>query len=218
MSIVADFLIPPEAVPSGETLTEFPGATIQLERIVPTEERALPFFWVFDADPEAVLEHLRTEGEIAAVDMLAETDDGALFKAEWEAEAEVIEGIRALRATILEATGTTGGWLFQVRAEDRERLATFQRIFTDQGIPVEVRRIYNFAELVETGRSVTPEQRETLVAAYERGYFDQPRGITQEELGAEFDISGRAVSNRLRRGTRNLVASTLLEPTNHETT
>lgn len=216
MSIVAEFSIPPEAVPSGRTLTEFPEITIQLERIVPADARVLPFFWVFDGDVEAVFEHLRAEPGIDDVAVLAEVDHRALFQAEWTPEAETIQGIKTLRATILEARGTAAEWLFQVRAESRERLSAFQQLFTEQGIPVEVCRIYNFAELVETGRPLTPDQRETLVAAYEHGYFDQPRRVTQEDLGERFGISGRAVSNRLRRGVRNLIASTILNPTDAE--
>lgn len=70
--------------------------------------------------------------------------------------------------------------------------------------------------MVESERPVTPEQREVLVAAYEQGYFDQPRQVTQTELGQQFGISGRAVSNRLLRGTKNLISSNLLEPAEHE--
>lgn len=216
MSIVAEFSIPAEAVPGGDTLSELPEATIQLERIVPSNHQVLPFFWVFDADSRTFLERLRSESEIADATVLAETDPGTLFHATWTPEAEVINAIKRLQATIIEAEGTADGWWFQVRAENRERLAAFQRVFTDQGISVEVRRIYNFARMVESGRPVTPEQREVLVAAYEQGYFDQPREVTQTELGDQFGISGRAISNRLLRGTKNLISSTLLEPADRE--
>lgn len=212
MSIVAEFLIPPGAVPSGRTLSELPGVTIQLERIVPSDERVLPFFWVLGADSDVFLERLQTEPEIEDVAVLTELDGHALFQAEWAPEADVIEGIKTLQATILEATGSADGWEFQVRAKERERLGRFQQIFTRQGIPVEIQRIYNFAEVIETQTPITPEQREALVTAYERGYYDDPREVTQQELGSHFDISGRSLSDRLRRGTRNLIASSLLDP------
>lgn len=50
------------------------------------------------------------------------------------------------------------------------------------------------------------------MAALEEGYFDKPRAVTQADLAERFDISRRAVAERLRRGTRNLVAETL-QPT-----
>ena len=213
MSIVAEFVIPADAVPGGKTLEAFPDANIQLERIVPTSETALPFFWVFGAEAEAFLNRFKREPEIDDAQILTEVDYGALFKATWAPEARIVDGIKTLRATIIEAYGAEGKWTFKVRARDRRRLATFQQIFSDEGIPVELRRIYDYSEMVATDRPLTPEQRETLRVAYEEGYFEQPRGITQEELGERFGISGRAVSNRLRRGTSNLIASSILDPT-----
>jgi len=213
MSIVAEFGLPPQAIPGGSTLEDLPEATIKLERLVPTGDAALPFFWVFDCDPQRFLDGLAREPAVADVEVLAEVEFSALFQAEWTPEAAVIMGIRDLEATILDATGTADGWTFQVRAKDRECLGAFQQIFTNQGIDVEIRRIYSFSELMAGDRLLTPEQRKTLVLAYQRGYFDEPRQVTQADLGDQFDISGRAVSNRLRRGTRNLITSTLLDPT-----
>lgn len=213
MSIVAEFSLPPQAIPGGETLEAVPEATIKLERLVPAGDAALPFFWVFDADPEEFLDELCSEPEIEAIEVLAEVEVSALFQAEWTPDADVIRRIQNLEVTILDATGTSDGWTFQIRAQDRERLGAFKQIFTSQGIDVEIRRIYSFAELMEGDRLLTAEQRKTLLLAYQRGYFDEPRAVTQSDLGDEFDISGRAVSNRLRRGTRNLIISTLLDPT-----
>jgi hypothetical protein len=150
MSIVAEFNIPAEAVPGGNTLAELPQATIQLERIVPSNDQVLPFFWVFDADSRTFLERLRTEPEIRDATVLVETGPGSLFHATWTPEAAVINGIKQLKATIIEAEGTSDGWWFQVRAKNRERLAAFQRIFTDEDISVEVRRIYNFSTMIES--------------------------------------------------------------------
>jgi len=47
---------------------------------------------------------------------------------------------------------------------------------------------------------LTDPQREALVLAYERGYFNSPREVTMEELGAELGITQQAVASRLRRG------------------
>ena len=216
MSIVAEFSLPPGAIPGGDTLESLPEATIKLERLVPTGDAALPFFWVFDADPQRFLDGLRSEPEVATVEVLADVEVSALFQAEWTPDAAVIQGMQELRTTILDATGTADGWTFQVRAQSRDQLGAFRHLFTDRGIDVEIRRIYSFAELLGDDRLLTPEQRQTLVLAYQRGYFDEPREVTQAELGEHFGISGRAVSNRLRRGTRNLVTSTLLDPTTRD--
>jgi predicted DNA binding protein len=211
MSVVAEFTIPPDAVPAGTALEAMPKLTIELERIVPSNDTALPFFWVHGGDVDSFVEHAREDDEIESLEVLARVHGSALLKATWRPDATVIEGIKTLRATIMEATGTAEEWRFQVRGESRERLDEFRCVFTDQGIPVRLERIYNFSEMAETKRPLTEEQRETLLVAYREGYFEQPRKITQEGLAEHFGISPRAISNRLRRATRNLVASRMLE-------
>lgn len=214
MGVVAEFTIPPDAIPGGQALARRPDVRIELERIVPTNECALPFFWMFGADPDAFLSDFAAEPEIVDVELLTRVEDAALFGATWTPADEVIQGVRALQATIMEATGTAERWHFQVRAEDRDRLQEFQRIFGQQNIPVRLERMYNVAEILETSRPLTEEQRETLLVAFERGYFDQPREVTQAELGEHFGISSQAVAARLQRGIRNLIQQTLLSSGN----
>jgi predicted DNA binding protein len=52
-------------------------------------------------------------------------------------------------------------------------------------------------------------QRDALITALEPGYFVVPREATTAELADELDVSPRAISQRLRRGIRNLRASTI---------
>lgn len=211
MSFVAEFTMPPEALPFGDTLKENPGTEIEVERIVPTQESALPFFWVWGLQPEVFMEQAEREPEIDSIHLLASVRDGTLFQAEWSPDAKLIQGIEQLRGVILESVGQPDQWRFVVRADSHDAFSDFQRVFQERGIPVTLERLYNLAELIEgSHRELTAEQREVLIAAYREGYFESPRETTQEELGEQFDISHRAVSDRLRRGTRNLVASTIL--------
>lgn len=217
MSIIAEFSIPPGALPGGDLLTKMPDISVELERIVPVNESVLPFFWVWGNEAETFVEKGRHEKGIADIDVLDRVEQGVLVRATWTPDATIIQAIKALRATILEASGTAEQWSFRVRADDREGVATFQEAFTNQGVTVQLDRIYNLSELLGGGQyELTPEQQEALVAAYESGYYEKPRRITQEELGDRFGITSRAVSDRLRRGTANLVASTLLSPATSE--
>lgn len=52
---------------------------------------------------------------------------------------------------------------------------------------------------------LTERQREVLSTAVERDYFDVPRGVTAEELAAEFDLDKSTVLEHIRRGERNLL-------------
>lgn len=211
MSFVADFTIPPETLPFGDTLAENPAMRIEVERIVPTHESALPFFWVWGSEPERFMEAAEEEAEITDVRLLESVDDGALFRAEWSPNATLIRGLSQLDATILESVGSAQQWRFEVRAQDRDTFIEFQEVFRAEGIPISLIRLYDLAEMVGGDRrSLTPKQRDALIRAYREGYYDQPRAVTQEALGEQLGISHRAVSERLRRGTRNLISATVL--------
>lgn len=211
MSTVAEFTVPVEALPGGDTLTEMPGIRIEIERIVPTQESALPYFWVWGEQPKAFIKRVRREPDIEETELLESVEDGALFRAEWEPNVELIQGINRLNATIIEASGTSENWRFQVRTQEREAFNEFQTVFQQQGIDIHLVRLYDLAELVDgVNRSLTPKQRETLVAAYQEGYFESPRQTTQEELGDRLGISRRAVSDRLQRGIQKLISTQLL--------
>lgn len=217
MSVVAEFTIPPEVLPFGETLVTTPNTEIEVERIVPTQESALPFFWVWGCEPELFLEDAETEPHVSNINLLSQVEDGALFQAEWAPDAQLINGIRQLDATIIEAVGTADHWRFEVRTQDQSAFSDFQDIFEEEGVSIELQRLYDLDQLVEGNyQSLTPEQREALIAAYQEGYYDQPRQTTQEELGEQFEISHRAVSDRIRRGTQNLIAETLLPSAKQE--
>ncbi|MFW6383968.1 MAG: bacterio-opsin activator domain-containing protein [Halodesulfurarchaeum sp.] len=53
--------------------------------------------------------------------------------------------------------------------------------------------------------ALTERQTEVLEAAYEGGYFENPRSISGEELAAAFDLSGSAVYKHLRAAQRRLL-------------
>lgn len=211
MGILAEFVIPTEAVPGGETLAALPAATIRLERLIPTDGELRPIFWVTGVEGDRFVDVARNEDGITDVQELVRLERGVLYMAVWEPETPVVEGIKTLRATILDAEGTADSWVFQIRAENRDRLQEFLDVFAEQGIPVELKRLSSISEDDGSDTELTPKQRQTLVAAFEMGYFENPKGVSQAEIGDRFGVSGRAVSKRLRRGTKNLIRSTLVE-------
>ncbi|WP_435158434.1 helix-turn-helix domain-containing protein [Haladaptatus sp. DFWS20] len=58
---------------------------------------------------------------------------------------------------------------------------------------------------------MTSEQREAVVTAYKRGYFQIPRQTTLTTLAESFDISDSAYSQRLRRGLSIMIHETMIE-------
>jgi len=210
-SYVAEFTIPAESFPFGKTLVKMTDVEIEVDQIIPTDESALPFFWVRGCDPEAFMQHAEAEPEVVETKLLEVVEQVALFRAEWRPDSAVIEGIKALDMTIVEAVGTAAHWRFEVRTQDREAFVGFQDIFQEQGIPIELSRLYDLDELIHgQHRTLSSKQRRALLAACQEGYYQKPREVTQENLADRFDISRRALSDRLRRGTRNLISESLL--------
>lgn len=58
---------------------------------------------------------------------------------------------------------------------------------------------------------LTEEQTEALTFAYGMGYFDEPREVSLIEIVDEMGLSSTAVSSRLCRGTKNLIAVELVD-------
>lgn len=105
------------------------------------------------------------------------------------------------------------GWRERWLLPDREALHDVWQYAREEGFEFEVR------ELHQRGRTdaeypgpdaVTEEQRQALVAAYERGYFAEPRDSSLEELAETLDISPSAVGGRLKRGLKSLVGAALV--------
>ncbi|WP_075938065.1 helix-turn-helix domain-containing protein [Halosegnis longus] len=100
-----------------------------------------------------------------------------------------------------------GWWHSEIRFPTREQLAAYREALLESGVQVEVRGIYR-EESHEPAPGLTTEQREALTAAYRNGYFSVPRETTTAALAETLDISGQAVSERLRRGYARLVDAT----------
>ncbi|WP_128476326.1 helix-turn-helix domain-containing protein [Halorussus pelagicus] len=211
MSVISELSVPVEDFPLGRALATTPDMQVELERIVPTDTGALPFFWAWGDDVDAFVAELKREADIEAVCVLDRVEDGALIRATWASTPDLVEGILQSEATLLGVTRYEGVWRFRLRSPDRGAVATLQRYCAENDIDLRLDRINSLGE-VKAGEQygLTDDQRRTIVTAFKAGYFDDPRQTTLEDLGSEFDISSRAVSKRLRGGLRNLVGATLI--------
>lgn len=211
MSIVAEFTVAADEFLLGELVSEFPYLTVEIERVVPSENRVMPYVWVHGGDLKPFERALADSPNVDSVTVLDEFDDGALYKISWEEAAEeLISGIARLDATILEARGDDA-WEFRIRFENHSGLAQFHRFCREHGITYQLDRVYSLADAPEYNRSpgLTPAQREALVMAVERGYFRVPREVTFAELATDLDISEQAVSERVRRGADAVLRTAL---------
>ncbi|SER53694.1 helix-turn-helix domain-containing protein [Natrinema salaciae] len=128
------------------------------------------------------------------------------------AERLVLPEAAALGLRILHATSGRGGWIATLEVPALETLQAFRAYCRDRDVEFTVDRLYHANEGEQEASplyGLTPVQRETLRLAYERGYFEEPRDASVEDLAAELGISSSAVSSRLRRALEALVANTV---------
>jgi hypothetical protein len=212
MAVVAEFLVPAEEFPLAVTFDATPDATIELERLIPTVEKPLPFFWIETDDPEGVRVSIRDRSAVSDLVEIEQFDDGVLFEVVWNTSVPgVVQGIVESDLTLLSATCSSDRWRFQFRGPGGDDIVVFQEYCRDNDVVVTLHRLLTTAEFrTERAGLVTSKQRETLILALEEGYFDTPRRTSLAELGTMLGVSRQAVASRLRRGHRNLVFDTYL--------
>ena len=217
MSVLLEFTIDSEQFRLGHVLSNGGNLRFELERIVPTASRIMPFVWVStDEKPEDVLprfeERVRDSAQVLELLALDRVTDGGLYRIEWDEQTEgPIQALAETEATVLEAYGDRA-WTFRVRFTDHDRLSEFHNYLTDHDITIHIKRTYTFTEESARRRDfgLSNEQREALVLALRRGYFATPSEASLDELAEELGITKQAVSNRLRRGNEKMLRPLLL--------
>jgi predicted DNA binding protein len=213
MAVIAECLIHPSGYPLGPEVEVPEGVTVDVERVVPTATGMLPYLWV-NGDEDTIddfVGDLRESSAVASVRTVDRFEESVLCQVEWVEDGPALpRRIAEEGVTLLEVRGREDGWLFRVRSPDRGSIERLHDYCLDMEMRFDLMRIYVLSESQESPpQGLTAEQYEALVAAYRAGYYDEPRGTTLEELSERFDITPRAISRRLRRGTATLVRNSL---------
>jgi predicted DNA binding protein len=223
MSILVDLHLSTERFELGRVLRPYEGIEAELERIVPTGDRAIPYVWV-SSDPETLADLTEAfeandrTGDITVLDELTiDSSDRQmwLYRIEWSlVDPDVVKGIVDAGGTILEGESTDGYWQLRLRFREHGDVAEFYRYLTDHEITdFSVDSIHELTNQRDRRSDpLTPEQREALTLAAQRGYFTSPREASLREIGDELGITQQATSGRIRRGVRNVVFDTLNLP------
>ena len=211
MSVLLEFSIDSVDFQLGQVLSTPPGMQLEVERIVPTGDMVMPFVWATGDNHAAFEEQVRTHPAIKTCLALDSVGTSTLYRIEWEEETDLIQGIAAANAVILEAYGN-GEWAFRLRFPNHDHLSDFHNFVLEHDLPIHIDRTYTLTETTERGHrfNLSHEQREALLPAIQGGYFATPRKIGLDELAEELGISEQAVSNRIRRGNEKILRQVLL--------
>ncbi len=216
MSVLVDLTTPisgdvPDSTPR-RILQELPSATLEVVHVGQDGLLAIPYLWVRGVSGRDFEEALTSDPRIRDTERLDDGDQGTFYKVEWEVDSPLIDCVLHTDGIILAANGDGNAWSLKVWFESNELASRFQSCCHEESVPIEIRELASVTDLMsETNSHITHEQVEAITLAYERGYFEEPRGTTQSELAAELGISTTAFGRRLRRGVRNHLEYTLLD-------
>ena len=211
MATEATFAVPSDQFPLGTVFNQLPGVKVELERIIPERDVLIPFFWVRGTEADDIEDAFDSHPGVREIQLVDSVKDEHLLRVEWQVEYDdVLTVLTETEVPIITATGTNQQWTFEVRAEDRTHIAAFQQRCQELDIQVALEKLHALTPVDTAAEAgLTDAQREALVLAYERGYFESPREITLKELGDELDITQQAVGSRLRRANKYVVGSAL---------
>ncbi len=210
MATVLEFTSPADEFPLGSVFENLPGVTVELERLIPHERLIIPYFWVRGVEIEDIEAAFDPHEGVTAIQLVDSIEDEYLMRAEWEQEYfGVLSALSKASVVVLSGIGTKIEWRFEVRGEDQESIAEFREYCQKNDIPIQITALHAMLPIQGEGYELTETQREALVLAYERGYFDTPRKASLEDIAAEIGITQQSLSSRLRRGHRRLIGATL---------
>jgi len=213
MATVVQFTSPADEFPLGTVFENIPEATVELERLIPHETLIVPYFWVRGVGTSDIETAFETHPGVLDIDLVDDVEGEYLMRAEWDDDYYgVLNALAHANVAVLSGEGTKDGWRFEVRGEDREAISGFQTDCQENDISIAITAVHPLLSVRGDDYDLTETQREALVLAYERGYFDSPRTASLAEVAAEIGISQQSLSSRLRRGHRRLIERALATP------
>lgn len=209
--LVALVSLPPEALALEEAAEAVPEIAIETERIAAHSTKwVMPCLWVSNVEFDTIEEAFDDDPTVDEIVTIDRFDEEAFVQVEWTAAVERrIDDFLDREASILDARLHDGTWRVRIRFATRQQFQEFRDYFAEREPSFQLLRLAEPNEPYEEATELTPTQREALVTAAEHGYYQVPREITATELATELDSTHQAVSELLRRGTENLIVSTL---------
>lgn len=193
------------------TLRRAPDVTVEPEyRTIVGSGRRLLFCSVYGNAFDEFESGLAADSTVTDPVLVDRYPDRRVYRVELTDRTITVTGtIAEIGGRILERSSTRDGWLVQIRFPDRDALVSLNEFCQDRDISFQVNHLRTSDDGEDGLVGLTPKQQELLTVAYQEGYFDVPRGISQNELADRLDVSKSAISQRLRRAIAELCATSL---------
>ena len=209
---IAELELPADEFALWETLRSVENVEFEIERVVAHDpEHVMPYVWASGIDEEEIETALKDDTSVDDLAVLADLDDERLYRMDWVDRIETLVQILVEEeGTILAAFGAGNSWALRTLFPAREALSRTHDFCEEADLTMDVKSIYRLDEGRGGRFGLTDNQQSTLLAAFEHGYYEIPRGVTAEELATELGISHQALSEQLRRAHGSLVKNAIV--------
>lgn len=212
MTVIGDFAFPGEHFVLRETVPT-PNVEIEIERLVAhVDEGLTPYFRVTADDFDPVEQALLDDPTLTDLTLLETVIDERFYRAHWTDGSEGLKTVlERTNGAVLSATYEGDHWEVRMLFGDRDRLsACFEHCERELDYDIGLVRVFDRSNPATYGEyGLTSGQRDALLAALERGYYEVPREGDLGDLAEDLSVTAQAVSERLRRGSRSLLQNTL---------
>ena len=214
MAVVVVGRVPVEEFALAQTLSTVPDVEFSGGRIVQSsEEEVVPILWARGNDREEVDDALTDDPTTEETTILVDLDDEWLYRMRWTDRVNlVVQMILDSKATLLDAevAADREAWSLRVLYPTRDELSKTYDFCDANDVTFEIRKVHELDTEPAGQYGITENQYAALRAACEGGYFKIPRETNLDVIGEELNLSHQAVSERIRRGTDQLISETLL--------
>ncbi|QLH78360.1 helix-turn-helix domain-containing protein [Halosimplex rubrum] len=214
MAITTEFVLSSPALPLVSITERLQPNEIECVHALCLQSDVRMFIVQIDPDDDVAEAELAALDEIDETTVLGETSEKAVYKLVVDVDESISAAFDPERfdgAPIKPTTITPEGWHERKVFTDFEAFTEFRTSCENHGISFDLLSMTPDPSQSEnlSQDELTDRQREALTIAVSRGYYEDPRQVTAEELAEELGISQPSLSSLLRRGERQLISSSL---------
>lgn len=210
MSSVLEFTIDSESHELGRALCVAPDVKVELTPFVPVDGRTVPYIWVEMSDYDTFATEVERSDIVRSLEELDTSGGGRLFRIEWFSQsAPLFRCLGDCDLMVTHGRGDSSTWSFRLLSSTRAAFGTFQSACSEADVPITITRLADEVDRRGAMYRLTDKQREALLTARRLDYYERGNQVTLADVASELGISQQAVGDRLARGVRNLIDSTI---------
>jgi hypothetical protein len=202
----------PDAVWVGRLSRRYPGVTFRVLSAMPAGETGVGLVEVVGGSIPEVLAAIAEGEDVERVDVLHRVEDRAVVQFE-TTEPMLLFSVRESGAPLDLPMEIRDGEAAMEITASADRISALGEQLDAFGLRYDLERIYRSPDRPDL---LTDRQRDLLVAAIDRGYYDTPRECTLTELAAATGTAKSTVSEILHRAEGKVIKAFAAERYGHE--